>query len=191
MKTRGWVTAGSVLLVLVGSTGLSVHAESDSLFRSAGVSVGHLTLEQRDPAPASAVLEGAEEVQRCLREGPEWLRASGEDWTLELTRYWIGEDEVLASYCDEGVFLVGGYQQKDPPEDPSRRQPWLLVLLPDLMSDPIKVFPASTYAVWRSRAPYTLNELRSIDPDSGLLTFSGTSDSGERALLSAPLAIEE
>ena len=178
----------------VGRAGSAQFAVTKNSVLGGNLPIGDLSVEGELEADSSAASAPGSwsELQRCIQEGPDWLRLSEDGTTLEVRFPWGSTplDQVLTTYCDDGIILVGGYRQTTSDDDPSRRKAWLFSMVSAIQSSPTKMTFTKAYSVgsWARETRYTLNEVRSIDPASGRILFSGTSENGERALLSAPFA---
>ena len=145
---------------------------------------------EADSIARSAPLDRAT-LARCIEAAPDFLQWSEDGTSVEFKGAWHARegaiDRVLTAFCVDGNVLIGGFE--DPPG-----HGWhdVIFLKPATWSTPIKEsFNLHPYAVgtWPHETTYTLDEVRTIDPVSRTIVFSGTSENGDKVLLAAPFAI--
>jgi hypothetical protein len=200
----------AMILGLVGLGGVSAFAQDsaspesvehdlpfqltgDSVYKEgARVRVGDLRLEEKNATEAVPALDDRSELQKCIQAAPDSLRWSEDGTTIELMVFTSARDTVLTAYCTDRIVLIGGYSQMTPDDSPAGRQFWLFTETPGRQEGRTKSSVTKPLGVGQMprQTHYRLNELRLIDPKSGRMVFSGTSEDGEWALLSAPFAIK-
>lgn len=129
-------------------------------------------------------------LDKCVEIGGDLIQRSGH--TLELAAPWgfAASTQILTAYCNDGIVFLGGSRQE---VEDGTSQTWLFYWnrKPGQEFGPVSMMPRKVYGPgnWRGRTPYTLTELRAIDPISRQLLFAGTTADGREELLAAKFAI--